>query len=99
MKKVIETIKTFCAWVGIDGLLHALVNYAIMLTVYPIFTDPCSGMVAAFLVAIVASLAKEVYDIFTSECTLQHIWHDLLCDALGMGCAVLTWLLWWLCSL
>ena len=99
MNKIIDAIKTFSAWVGIDGLLHALVNYSIMLAVYPIFSEPCSGMVAAFLVAIVASLGKEVYDIFGDSCTVQHAWHDLLCDALGMSCAVLTWVLWWLCNL
>ena len=91
MNKII--IKAFSAWVGIDGLLHALVNYSIMLAVYPIFSEPCSGMVAAFLVSIVASL---VYDIFGDSCTVQQAWHDLLCDALGMSCAVLTWVLWWL---
>ena len=72
MKKIIDSIKSFSAWVGIDGLLHALVNYSIMLAVYPIFSEPCNGMVAAFLMAIVASLGKEVYDIFGDSCTVQH---------------------------
>lgn len=97
--KAIETIKKFCAWVGIDGLLHALVCYGIMLAVYPIFSDPCTGAMTAFLVALLASFGKEVFDIFRSESTAEHAWHDLLCDAMGMAAAALTWLLWWLCSL
>lgn len=99
MKKVIDTIKSFCAWVGIDGLLNALVCYSIMLTIYPIFSNPCTGAVAAMLVALVVSLAKAVYNMFTDDVKFQNAWHDLLCDALGMSMAVTTWILWWLCSL
>ena len=97
--KLLEKIKGFFKWVNVDGGLHALVNYSIMLAVYPMFSDPCTGMGVAFVAAILASIGKEVYDMFSDGCTIKHAWHDLLCDALGMSMAVTTWILWWLCSL
>lgn len=97
--KVIEKIKGFLKWVNVDGGLHALANYSIMLAAYPMFKDPGTGIVVAFLAAILASIGKEVYDMFSDGCSIKNAWHDLLCDALGMGCAVLTWLLWWLFSI
>ena len=97
--KLLEKIKGFFKWVNVDGGLHALANYSIMLAVYPMFGDPCTGMGVAFVAAILASIGKEVYDMFSDGCTIKHAWHDLLCDALGMGCAVFTWLLWWLLTI
>ena len=97
--KVIETIKKFCAWVAIDGLLHALVCYGIMLAVYPMFESHEAGILWSFATACAASMGKEIYDVFRTQCTPEHCWHDLLCDAIGMGCGSLTWFVWWICKL
>lgn len=100
MKKLIEKIKAFYRWMGTDGMLHALVNYNIMVTVYPIFSNASEGAIVSLLIAGVASLSKEVYDVFTSdEVNLKHTWHDLICDGIGIGMGIMTWLLWWLCNL
>lgn len=98
MKKIIEKIKGFAKWVASDGLLHALVCYAIVLAVFPVFDKPVEGIAAALLLAVVASMGKEVYDL-AKGCELKHVWHDLICDAIGIGCAMVTVLIWWLCNL
>jgi hypothetical protein len=94
-----NAIKSFCDWVGHKGLLHAMVCYSIMLTVYPIFSNPFRGAMWSFVAALLASVGKEVFDIFREDNLVQNAWHDLLCDAIGMAAAVLTWLLWWVCGL
>lgn len=99
METIVKKLKSFCAWVGKDGFVNALAIYAIMLAVFPCFTQPEAGVIAACIAGVGVSIGKEVFDIFSASCTVQKSWHDLLCDALGMVCAVLTWLLWWLCNL
>ena len=99
MKKLIEKIKAFYRWMGTDGMLHALVNYNIMVTVYPIFSNPSEGAIVASLLAGFVSLAKEIYDAFTKDVNIKDAWHDVICDGIGMGMGVMTWLLWWLCNL
>lgn len=95
-----KVIKSFCNWVGHKGLLHALICYSIMLAVYPIYSNPFRGAMWSFLLALLASLTKEVWDLFRNEeANADSAWHDLLCDAMGMAAAVLTWLLWWVCGL
>ena len=96
---MVKRLNDFFAWVGKNGLLHALVCYALMLAVYPIFTHPSQGAMITFTLTLLVSLGKEVFDIFRDDGLVQNAWHDLLCDAIGMAAAVVTWLLWWLCSL
>ena len=99
MKKLIEKIKAFYRWMGTDGMLHALVNYNIMVTVYPVFSNPSEGAIVSLLTAAFASLGKEIYDLFVKDVNLKDTWHDLICDGIGIGMGIMTWLLWWLCNL
>lgn len=98
MRKFIESVKAFAKWVNTDGLLHILVCYAVMLTIVPFGNSFWAGAAGAIILAAILSLVKEGYD-YLRGASLQQIWHDLLCDAIGMGLGVLTLLLWWLCNL
>ena len=94
-----EKIKKFINWIAIDGLLHILVCYASILAVTPMAVSLGKGVVAGTIVAMALSLIKEGYDILVKRCSLENVWHDLLCDAIGLTCGYLTIFVWWLCSL
>ena len=98
MRKFIDSIKDFCKWVSSDGLLHILVCYAVMLAITPLGVTFWSGAAGAIILAAIPSIVKEGYD-YMRGASWQTIWHDLLCDAIGMGLGLLTLLLWWLCNL
>ena len=94
-----EKIKKFINWIAIDGLLHILVCYASILAVTPMAVSLGKGVVAGTIVAMALSLIKEAYDVLVKGSTWQNVWHDLLCDAMGLTCGYLTIFVWWLCSL
>lgn len=77
-------------WVRVDGLLHILAVYAIVLT----FCGPLSWWVAD-LIAIGVFIIKEVLDLISKKETAE--WHDVICDAIGLiladGVICLHWLL------
>lgn len=59
-----------------DGLLHILVCYIIVLTLCQ-FNMPWQW---ASVVALIAGIAKEVYD--REHSTAE--WHDIICDCAGI---------------
>lgn len=75
-------------WVRVDGLLHILAVYAIVLT----FCGPVSWWVAD-LIAIGVFILKEVLDFITKKGTPE--WHDIICDLAGLLLADgVIWLHW-----
>lgn len=78
MKKIIN-------WIGYDGLLHFLVCYAMILTFTPII-----GLWWAFVTTVIASIGKELYDVFVIKSNdLKSSLHDVLFDAVGIGLSIL----------
>lgn len=71
-----EWIKKLWNWVRVDGLLHILVCYIIVLTLCQ-FNMPWQW---ASVVALFAGIAKEVYD--REHGTAE--WHDIICDCAGI---------------
>ena len=64
-------------WVRVDGLLHILAVYAIVLT----FCGPLSWWVAD-LIAVGVFIIKELVDLISKKGTAE--WHDVLCDLIGL---------------
>lgn len=90
-----EKLKAIIKWIAVDGLLHFLACYAIMLTLTPII-----GIWWTILATTIVALSKEAYDFFIQKDNDKHaVLHDLICDAVGMATAYLTIFLWWLCNL
>lgn len=90
-----EKIKALIRWIGIDGLLHFLVCYAMMLTLTPII-----GVWWALGTTLFVALAKEAYDVFIKKSnTLEQTFHDIILDASGIILSFITMLLWWACIL
>ena len=89
-----EKLKNIIKWIGVDGLLHFLVCYAMMLALSPMI-----GWWALLPTAVVAAL-KEGYDFhIQKDNDKPQVIHDLLCDAAGIVCAYLTMLLWLIVNL
>ena len=84
-----EKIKNAIKWIGVDGLLHFLVCYALMLALTPII-----GWYALIPTAIVAA-GKEGYDFHIQKSNnKQQVVHDLICDAAGVASAYATMAIW-----
>ena len=89
-----EKIKEIIKWIAVDGLLHLLACYAIMLT-----CEPVVGLWWAKVITGVCAIGKELFDACRYKNTWEQASHDLLCDAGGILLADLTILAWWLFSL
>lgn len=84
-----EKIKNIIKWIATDGLLHFLACYGITLAFLPLVGR------WALLIAAIPALAKEAIDYFVQkDNNKEQVLHDLICDAAGMGCAIMTQLLW-----
>lgn len=84
-----EKIKALLRWVAVDGLLHFLVCYAIVLTFAPF------SIWMAIAIAVVASLGKEAVDYFIQkDNNAQQVLHDIICDIMGIGLGVIVFGLW-----
>ena len=89
MKKLLETLKKIKEWVAIDGLLHFLVCYVIIVSLTPLI-----GW-WALLVTILAALGKEAWDYFIQkDNNKEQVVHDLICDGVGLVLAYCTMLVW-----
>jgi hypothetical protein len=87
MQKIEDMIK----WVGIDGLLHLLVCWLVVLVVTPI-----RGIWLAILAAAVLSIGKEFWDMFIQkDNSKEQAIHDIICDGVGVLAGLLTIGLWW----
>ena len=83
-------LKTICSWVGVDGLLHFLVCYGMMLA----FTPVVGVWWAIFSVA-VAALVKEAMDFFIQQDNDRNaVLHDLICDGAAVLAALITMAIW-----
>lgn len=79
-------IKECIKWVGIDGLLHFLVCYAMMLTF-----GPYIGNGLAIGVTLLFAFGKEAYDVFIAkDNNFSQAMHDLSCDFAGIVAALLV---------
>jgi hypothetical protein len=85
-----EKLKTICKWVGVDGLLHFLVCYAMMLAFTPVV-----GVWWAIFSVTAASLVKEWMDFFIQQDNDRDaVWHDFICDGAGILAALITMAIW-----
>lgn len=85
-----ETIKKMLKWVGIDGLLHFLVCYAMMLTFAPMI-----GLAWAVLATTGVAVLKEVWDFcIQKDNDAEQVLHDIILDGIGILIALVTISLW-----
>ena len=78
-----KTFDKIAKWIAVDGLLHFLVCYAIMLTLAPFI-----GIGWSAFSTVVIAVVKEVYDIMVKDATDDMVTHDLICDVCGIVMAV-----------
>lgn len=84
-----ELIKKIFRWIAVDGLLHFLVCYAMILSLSPLI-----GFYA-LIPTIVVALAKEGYDYHCKKSNnKEQVVHDLICDAAGIAAAYATMAIW-----
>ena len=85
-----EKLKTICRWVGVDGLLHFLVCYAMMLAFTPVV-----GVWLAIYSGTAASQVKEAMDYLVQQDNDRNAGlHDLICDGAGVLAALITMAIW-----
>ena len=83
MKKIFNTIWNY---VQIDGLLHFLVCYALVVTLT--LFDTAIFPIAGTVVAVFCATIKECWDASYKHATKKQIIHDLIFDALGILIAI-----------
>lgn len=85
-----EIIKKMLKWVGIDGLLHFLVCYAMMLTLAPMI-----GLAWAVLATTGVAVLKEVWDFcIQKDNDAEQVLHDVILDGTGILIALITISFW-----
>lgn len=84
-----EKFKTICRWVGVDGLLHFLVCYGMVLALTPII-----GVWWSLFATVLASLVKEAIDSIMNDSDECNAAHDLICDGAGILAALITMAIW-----
>lgn len=89
-----EKIKKILRWIAVDGLLHILSCYALMLTLQPMVDIWWAKGITA-----TCAIGKEVVDALRGKNTWEQVRHDLICDAIGILMSDVTFFIWWLCSL
>lgn len=83
MKRIINTILKYIA---IDGLLHFLVCYAIVITFA--LADPSVFPIAGTMVAVFCAFIKEAWDISYKHQNKKATIHDAIFDVLGICMAI-----------
>ena len=83
MKKIFNTVWNY---VQIDGLLHFLVCYALVIT-FALF-DTAIFPIAGTMVAVFCAIIKECWDASYKHAMKKQIIHDLVFDALGILIAI-----------
>lgn len=83
MKNLFNAIWKYMA---VDGLLHFLVCYAIVITFA--LVDPSVFPIAGTMVAAFCALFKECYDIFFKHQDRKVIIHDAIFDIVGIAIAI-----------
>jgi hypothetical protein len=83
-------MKRILNWIAVDGLLHLLVCYSIILTIAPII-----NLWWAISITIIIASIKEIVDYFyQKDNNLQQVLHDLICGFVGMFGALIVMFLW-----
>lgn len=90
LKKLWSWVLKGWNWLRTDGLLHLVIS-ALIVVLFGAFLP----VWAAVLIAVVAGIAKEIYDRVSGNGKAE--WHDLICDGIGIVLGVLVCLLWMLC--
>lgn len=89
VKERMTTVKNLITkarcYIRVDGLLHIMASAIILLSLHPFI-----GYLWSLAITIVAGITKELYDRFTDGAAE---WHDLICDAIGIGYASMVILL------
>lgn len=83
MKKIFNAIWKYMA---IDGLLHFLVCYAIVITFA--LVDPSVFPIAGTMVAVFCAFFKEAWDISFKKQSKKATIHDAIFDILGIAIAI-----------
>ena len=87
---MLNKLRQLIKWIAVDGLLHFLVCYSMMLTLMPII-----GIWWTILATAIVALGKEAYDFFIQkDNNKEQVIHDLICDAIGILVALITMLIW-----
>lgn len=81
-KKVID-------WIATDGLLHIETSFIIAIITILLTSNWWLGVIVGNIFGIL----KEVYDKKKKNCTWSMIWHDIICDEIGIWSAVLVTIL------
>jgi hypothetical protein len=85
-----ELFKRVKEWVAVDGLLHILMCMVVMMASL-LLVD---SLTLALCATIVASLSKEVWDVFVQkDNTIKQALHDIICDAIGTGITIAIYLI------
>lgn len=85
-----EKIKNIFKWVAVDGLLHILCVFAIIMACTPIV-----GLWWSIGIAVIASALKEAYDVvIQQDNNKEQVIHDVICDGVGLVLALAVMLLW-----
>ena len=89
-----EKLKEIIKWIAVDGLLHFLACYAIMLT-----CEPVIGIWWTTAITLSTAMGKEVIDALRGKNNKTQVIHDLICDGFGILMSDVTFFIWWLCNL
>lgn len=89
-----EKLKEIIKWIAVDGLLHFLACYAIMLT-----CEPVVGIWWAKAITATFAIGKEVYDALRGTNNAKQMVHDFICDGAGILMANVAIFGWWLCGM
>lgn len=89
-----EKLKEIIKWIAVDGLLHFLARYAIMLT-----CEPVVGIWWAKAITATFAIGKEVYDALRGTNNAKQMVHDFICDGAGILMADVAIFGWWLCGM
>lgn len=71
-------------WIKFDGFLHIIICF-ILLSVASFIVS----VQWAVFITISVALLKEIYDYIEKRNTIKQVFHDLICDAIGMLVAIL----------
>ena len=85
--KIMDWLRAAREWLSLDGLLHLLVC-----TVIVLFFGAFLPLWGAIIVAMVAGMVKEIYDLISQKGTPE--WRDLVCDLIGIVLGLIIATLW-----
>lgn len=80
-------MREIAKWIGVDGLLHFLICYSMMLTLMPFI-----GVTLAILATTSVAIVKEVVDYCVEKDNDQNaVMHDMIMDAAGLIAAIVIY--------